>query len=135
MRPFWVREDKNFLFLCSSLVRVNSFSKVCEFKLSPFILLFLISLYFFQCVHKITYILVCHVHIFTHIESSILNGLFIAHFLLLRMKEFVLLNLIKNKQLGKQFKGTQLQAYFEFEILDWSKISNKKNAYIHNNRN
>jgi hypothetical protein len=51
------------------------------------------------------------------------------------MKEFVLLNLIKNKQLGKQFKGTQLQAYFEFEILDWSKISNKKNAYIHNNRN
>jgi hypothetical protein len=43
---FWVSEDKNFIFLCSSLVRVNSFKKVYEFKLSHFILLFLVSLYF-----------------------------------------------------------------------------------------
>jgi hypothetical protein len=101
--PFWVSEDKNFLFLCSSLVRVNSFSKVHEFKLLPFILLFLVSLYFSMLTQN-------------HIHTSLSCAHFYTHWIkynertihctppLIKNEKFVLLNLIKNKKLGKQFK-------------------------------
>jgi hypothetical protein len=66
------------------------------------------------------------VHIFTHIESSILKGLFIAHFLLLRMKEFFLLNLIINKQLGKKFKEHNCKRILNLKFWIGEKFQIKK---------